>query len=442
MGTISVNAVGKYYKRYAKRWHRLVEWVDVDQQPRHEKHWVLRNVSFDIRAGESVAIIGENGAGKSTLLKIITGTTLPSAGSVRVSGQIAALLELGMGFHPDFTGRENAYMAGQLLGFSRDVINTRMEAIEAFADIGNYIDQPVRTYSSGMQVRLAFSVATCIRPEVLIIDEALSVGDIFFQQKCFDRIAKFRELGTTLLFVTHGLSSIYALCDRVLMLVRGELVQDGDPKTVINIFQRNELEQINRLSNAAPVAAIPDHGSRQSSNSSKYQLEMDPDQSGEAADSLSFDRENFATDLAHLESVAILQEQIPVSAVLSGSLISIAISIRAGADLDDPHIGFQIRNLRGEPVFMTNTYCMDRKIGPLRAGQIASVVFSLRAALAPGDYTITVGVGNDGYGESNLRQALLRRHGAAALIVLTNRVDIRWAGVCNLYPTAEITSPR
>src|SRR5437868_6231977 len=187
MSVIQVISIGKHYKRYPNRWSRLAEWLG-SKNSRHEKHWVLRDISFDVGAGESIGIIGHNGAGKSTLLKLITGTTQPSTGSATVQGRVAALLELGMGFHPDFAGRQNAFMSGQLLGYSNEEIAARMHDIEAFAEIGDYIDQPVRTYSSGMQVRLAFSVATCIRPDVLIVDEALSVGDIYFQQKCFERI--------------------------------------------------------------------------------------------------------------------------------------------------------------------------------------------------------------------------------------------------------------
>ncbi|MCB1822234.1 MAG: ABC transporter ATP-binding protein, partial [Candidatus Competibacteraceae bacterium] len=181
MGQIIVRNVGKAYKRYASHWARLQEWLDPRDQPRHQAHWVLRGMDFTVAPGEAVGIIGNNGAGKSTLLKIITGTTQPTEGTVTVSGRVAALLELGMGFHPDFTGRQNVFMAGQLLGHSVATLEERFPDIEAFAEIGDYIDQPVRTYSSGMQVRLAFSVATAIRPEILIVDEALSVGDAYFQ---------------------------------------------------------------------------------------------------------------------------------------------------------------------------------------------------------------------------------------------------------------------
>src|SRR5205085_1659835 len=210
------------------RWSRLAEWM-IPGRPRHKLKWVLRDVSFSVKPGEAVGLIGINGAGKSTLLKLITGTTQPTTGGVHMEGRVAALLELGMGFHPDFTGRQNVFMAGQLLGMTVDEIARLMPEIEAFAEIGDYMDQPVRVYSSGMQMRVAFSVATARRPDILIVDEALSVGDAYFQHKSFARIRSFREMGTTLLFVSHDKSAIQALCDEAILLHGGRIAIQGDP---------------------------------------------------------------------------------------------------------------------------------------------------------------------------------------------------------------------
>ena len=209
MGKLVVSHIGKAYKRYSGKWARVLEWLS--GKPHHDKTWVLRDIHFTVNPGEAVGIVGVNGAGKSTLLKIITGTTQPTSGSVHTEGRVAALLELGMGFHPDFTGRQNVFMAGQLLGLGSDEIAACMPAIEAFAEIGDYIDRPVRTYSSGMQMRLAFSVATAVRPAVLIVDEALSVGDAYFQHKSFNKIREFREQGTTLLIVSHDEALLQSL---------------------------------------------------------------------------------------------------------------------------------------------------------------------------------------------------------------------------------------
>src|SRR5476651_2867714 len=236
MGAITVKQLGKAYKQYPTRWSRLAEWLLPMRGPRHQLKWILSDINFHVAAGEAVGLIGVNGAGKSTLLKLITGTTQASSGSVSVGGRVAALLELGMGFHPDFTGRQNVYMAGQLNGLSVTEIDALMADIEAFAEIGDYIEQPVRVYSSGMQMRLAFSVATVRRPDVLIVDEALSVGDAYFQHKSFERIRQFRQQGTTLLIVSHDRSAIQAICDRAILLNAGRLELEGSPEAIFDYY--------------------------------------------------------------------------------------------------------------------------------------------------------------------------------------------------------------
>ncbi|MFZ3048097.1 MAG: polysaccharide ABC transporter ATP-binding protein, partial [Desulfatirhabdiaceae bacterium] len=254
LGYLHIHNVGKAYKRYPKKWGRMAEWLGMKAQ--HELRWVLRDISFDVKPGESVGIIGVNGAGKSTLLKIITGTTRPTTGSVEAGGSISALLELGMGFHPEFTGRQNAYMGAQLRGLKVSDVDAKIREIEDFAEIGDYFDQPMRTYSTGMHVRLAVSVATCERPEILIVDEALSVGDTYFQHKSFDRIRNFRDAGTTLLFVSHSAAAIKTLCDRAILLDQGGIQRDDAPDAVLDYYnaviarQREdyEIQQSERFS--------------------------------------------------------------------------------------------------------------------------------------------------------------------------------------------------
>ena len=214
--SIVVENVGKTYRVGQGRKERFKEWFIPFYKPKIQPTWVLQDISFVVRQGEAIGIVGMNGAGKSTLLKIITGTTAPTTGKVTFQGRVAALLELGMGFHPDFTGRQNITLAGQLIGLTNDEIVRTTPDIEAFAEIGAAIDEPVRTYSSGMQMRLAFALATAVRPDVLIVDEALSVGDSYFQQKSFQKIREFREEGTTLLFVSHDKSAVLQLCDRAI----------------------------------------------------------------------------------------------------------------------------------------------------------------------------------------------------------------------------------
>ncbi len=434
MGRIVVDAIGKAYKRYPSRWARLQEWLDPANRPRHQPHWVLRNVSFIVAPGEAVGIIGNNGAGKSTLLKIITGTTQPTEGTVTIGGQIAALLELGMGFHPEFTGRQNVFMSGQLLGYSTEIIQQCFSTIEAFAEIGDYIDQPVRTYSSGMQVRLAFSIATAIRPDILIVDEALSVGDIFFQQKCFDRIRFFREQGTTLLFVTHSLSTIYSLCDRGILLDRGQIILDDTPKPVIDLYQSLDLQRRNTQASKAeiplPITTEPAKSQERIVEplilDQKTMVDIPPADGGLVGDIM--------TGYAIIENVELVSQGQKVAAIVSEEPLDIVISVLFNRFCDDPHIGFQLRDARGEPVFMTNTYCMYEDIGAVTTGQRIQAVFSFKAALAPGSYTITAGVANRGVGEGQFFEALARRQNTISLNVLKNIKSIQWGGVYNLEP--------
>ena len=236
MNSIVVDRLGKAYKHYRSQWLRALEHFLPWSVSRHQQKWVLKELSFTIRQGEAVGIVGVNGAGKSTLLKMLTGTTRPTEGSVQINGRVAALLELGIGFHPDFTGRQNVFMSGLMMGLTRHQLTQLMPEIAAFADIGDYLEQPVRIYSSGMQMRLAFAVATAIRPDILIVDEALCVGDSRFQAKCFARIAEFKKAGTTLLLVSHSAEDIVKHCDRALFLKNGRLELDGPSREVTNRY--------------------------------------------------------------------------------------------------------------------------------------------------------------------------------------------------------------
>jgi lipopolysaccharide transport system ATP-binding protein len=240
MGKIKVVNLRKVYKQYPKRTSRLIEWLSLGRKRCHQTIEILKGISFDVASGDSVAILGVNGAGKSTLLKIITGTTSPTEGHVELSGKVSALLELGMGFHPEFTGRQNVYMSGQLLGMSTDEISAHMESIVEFSEIGDYIDKPVRVYSSGMQVRLAFAVATSQRPDILVVDEALSVGDSAFQRKCYQRIESYREEGMTLLFVTHDIETVKRICNRAILIKSGTIAAIGDAKEICNLYEKEQ----------------------------------------------------------------------------------------------------------------------------------------------------------------------------------------------------------
>lgn len=357
MGALVVSNIGKAYKRYPGKWTRALEWVTGRTQ--HEKTWVLRDISFTIQPGEAVGIIGVNGAGKSTLLKIITGTTQATTGSVGIQGRVAALLELGMGFHPDFTGRQNVMMAGQLLGLHAHEIIACMPAIEAFAEIGDYIDQPVRMYSSGMQMRLAFSVATAVRPDILIVDEALSVGDAYFQHKSFNRIREFRAQGTTLLIVSHDRSAIQSLCDRAILLERGFVIKDGNPEEVMDFYNAIIAER----ENATVEVKRLDDGRAQTSS---------------------------GTGEARVESIKLLNEDDQaVEFINVGQLVRLKVEVRIHADLPELVFGYMIKDRLGQQVFGTNTHHLDVDITHLVMGERLTLLFSFPANIGLGSYSVS-----------------------------------------------------
>lgn len=358
MGTITVTDLGKAYKQYSNRWSRLAEWLLPGKRPRHTLKWVLQDISFTVHAGEAVGIIGINGAGKSTLLKMITGTTQPTTGSVHISGRVAALLELGMGFHPDFTGRQNAFMAGQLLGYSVEEIARLMPEIEAFAEIGDYLDQPVRVYSSGMQMRLAFSVATARRPDVLVVDEALSVGDAYFQHKSFDRIREFRKRGTTLLLVSHDKGAIQAICDRAILLNGGHLAMQGEPEAVMDYYNA----MLAMRENQSVRQTVADDGKPQTISGN-----------GEAT----------------VEALMLLNEQNErIEVVNVGQSVKLRITVSTKTDLPELVLGYMIKDRLGQAVFGTNTYHLKRKILDVESGTRIVYTFQFRANLGEGAYSI------------------------------------------------------
>jgi len=360
MGTITVKNLGKSYQQYSSRWARLLEWVVPFLGSRHVQKTVLRNIDFELAEGEALGIIGVNGAGKSTLLKLITGIVRPTSGCVQVTGRVAALLELGIGFHPDFTGRQNAYMAGQLLGFSTADIDRLMPEIEAFAEIGQYIDEPVRVYSSGMQMRLAFSVATAHRPDVLIIDEALSVGDAYFQHKSFGRIKAFRKLGTTLLIVSHDKAAIQAVCDRAILLNNGEIALEDTPETVMDYY--------NALLSARDGVVI---------EQTRAQTGAVQTRSGTAEVKI------ISVDLLNATDGVI--EQVKV-----GQLVVLRIKARVLADLDRLVMGYLIKDRLGQPIFGTNTSHLDQTLHQLKQDEELTFNVSFTANLGEGSYSIAV----------------------------------------------------
>ncbi|MGZ4954211.1 MAG: ABC transporter ATP-binding protein [Methylobacter sp.] len=358
-GELHVQNLGKSYRQWGGELRRIASWFVSFIHPR-EEHWVLKGVSFSISPGEAVGIVGQNGAGKSTLLKLITGTTSPTQGHVQLRGRVAAILELGMGFNPDLTGRQNAYHSAGLMGYSQADIDRVMPEIEAFAEVGEYFDQPVRTYSSGMQMRVAFSVATARRPDVLIVDEALSVGDAYFQHKSFDRIREFRKQGTTLLIVSHDKGAIQSICDRAILINAGCLVMQGEPEAVMDYYNAMLAEKENQTVR------------QQETSDGKLQTISG---SGEAT----------------IADIALLNEKGErIEAVNVGQPVQLRIVVQIKADLPELVLGYMIKDRLGQPVFGTNTHHLDQALIHVPRDTTVTFCFNFNANLGCGTYSVAV----------------------------------------------------
>jgi len=355
---LKIDSVGKAFREYGMEWQRMLGWFGLKQTPTVE-HWVLRNLSFEVGAGEAVGIVGQNGAGKSTLLKLVTGTLRPTEGSIRVAGKIAAILELGMGFNPDLTGRQNARYSAGLMGLSAADIGAAMPYIEDFAEIGDYFDEPIRTYSSGMQMRVAFSVVTAMRPEILIVDEALAVGDAYFAHKSMARIREFRERGTTLLIVSHDASAIQSLCDRAILLDRGRMLKDGLPEEVMDYYN-------------ALIAA-----------KANEDVQVTQHESGKAQ-TISGSGE------AEVESIGLFNAAgAPVEFVNVGEPVQLRVRVRVRDAIPKLVLGYMIKDRLGQPVFGTNTFHTRQMVEQLEAGQRVDYTIAFPMNLGAGSYSVS-----------------------------------------------------
>jgi len=361
MPVIQVEGLGKRYKRYASQWGRFAEALTGGRRVFHTPHWALRGISFQVGEGESVGIVGQNGAGKSTLLKILAGTTQPTEGRFACHGRTAALLELGMGFHPEFTGRQNAVMGCQILGFPAEEIRELLPWIIEFSELGDYIDEPIRTYSSGMHIRLAFSVAAASRPQVLMVDEALSVGDAYFQHKCSARIRAFRNEGTSLLFVSHDPGAVKTLCDRAILLDQGMVVREGPPDAVLDYY--NAL--IAKREHDAEIVAIENQFGRRITRSGNKRAEI--------------------ADIQMIDG-----QQRPTRAFRSGEPATIICRVAFNAEVEETTVGIAIRDRLGNEVYGTNTHHLGIAVPRGAPRSLVEVQFSMRLTLGYGNYSLTV----------------------------------------------------
>lgn len=359
MSVLSVNNVGKAFRKYHSELHRFARWFGV-QARAAEETWVLRNINFSIQPGEAIGIVGQNGAGKSTLLKIITGTLKPTEGHVHIDGRIAAILELGMGFNPELSGRQNVRHTAGLMGFTPDLIDKAMPDIEAFAEIGEYFDQPVRVYSSGMQVRVAFAVATAWRPEILIVDEALSVGDAYFQHKSFAKIREFREQGTTLLIVSHDRNAIQSLCDRAVLLEGGTVIKDGAPEEVFDFYNALIADKENSTIN---VTKLDDGKMRTVSGTGEAQV----------------------LDISLCNKDGEVVEYIGV-----GDQVELRALIKVHQPIETLVFGYGIKDRLGQVMYGTNTWHTDQVIENPEPGSEYLLKLNFAANLGAGSYSVQV----------------------------------------------------
>ena len=383
---IQVKGLEKAYKLYDKPSDRLKEALGLSRKKKYKEHYALKGVDLEIYKGETVGIIGTNGSGKSTILKIITGVLNPTSGTVKVDGRISALLELGAGFNMEYNGIENIYLNGTMMGFSKKEIDAKMDDILSFADIGEYVNQPVKTYSSGMFVRLAFAVAINIEPEILIVDEALSVGDVFFQAKCYHKFEEFKQMGKTIVFVSHDLSSISKYCDRVVLLNQGVKLGEGSPKEMIDAYKQVLVGQYPLPENDGQNL-LNDDDIEAAAASVNEKKEVNQDLS------VNPDLLEYGTRAAVIESYKITDDMgRDTGTVLKGKKCSISMTVRFEEDIEAPIFAFTIKNIKGVEITGTNTMVEKAFLESVKAGTVMEITFTQEMNLQGGEYLLSLGV--------------------------------------------------
>ena len=408
---IKVEGISKRFKLYHSPADRLREIIIRKQY--HKDFVALNNISFEVCEGETLGIIGQNGAGKSTLLKILSGIIIADSGIITIDGNVTGLLELGTGFNYEMTGLENIYMNGTLLGMSPDDIDQKKQTIIDFSELGEFIDEPIKTYSSGMTMRLAFSIAIHADPKCFLVDEALAVGDAYFQQKCMRTIQEFRAGGGSIVFVSHDMNAVRTLCDRALLLDRGHAIEYGDTKSVVDFYENTMIKQIHK---------------------GESELSIIKENSGKNGG-----RSGLNTGEVKLKSIKIVNENDEeISTIESEQNVKIVFEITSIKDLAEPHFGLTIRNYLGQRIFQIDTDSMRLKPKELFASQIAKISFFLNIPLSPGNYSVSIGVANKGNGIGMFEEYLLFIQDAELLKVTPNPKAILYSGIINLNPQVTI----
>lgn len=378
MAAIIVKNLSKVYNLYEKPIDRLKETLSLSKKIYHKSFYALNDISFEVAQGETVGIVGTNGSGKSTILKIITGVLTPTEGSVAINGKISALLELGAGFNMEYTGIENIYLNGTMMGFTKKEMDEKIKDILDFADIGDFVYQPVKTYSSGMLVRLAFATAIKVEPEILIVDEALSVGDVFFQAKCFNKINEIKQKGTTILLVTHDMSSIIKYCDRAVLLNRGNFVEEGKPNKIVDLYKKILANQYdpNKTEATVEAASIKVDDEKKWMN----QLSINPDQ-------------NFYGDKrAEITDVGIFDDQGRLTnLIMKGKEFSIKMKVKFNETISEPIFAFTIKDTKGTELVGTNTLVENTDVKMVEVGKTYVISFTQKMMLQGQDYLISLG---------------------------------------------------
>ncbi len=411
---IAVENVCKIYKLYDKPMDRLKEALGLTRNVKHREHFALNNVNFQVKQGECVGIIGTNGSGKSTILKIITGVLNPTSGAVTVNGRISALLELGAGFNQEYSGMENIYLNGTMNGFSNAEIDAKLQDILDFADIGDYVHQPVKTYSSGMFVRLAFSVAINIEPEILIVDEALSVGDVFFQAKCYHKFEEFKKMGKTIMIVSHDLSSIAKYCDRVILLNQGVKLGEGSPKEMIDDFKRVLVGQYELPEQKSEQSLLNDAEVQEAVHTKAAAQKRAREGNAENTKTL-----EYGTREAEIEEIYIVDDHgVRTNAILKGMEFGIYMKVRFHQDLPAPIFAFSIKTAKGTEITGTNTMFEKAFLESVSAGSEKLVSFTQKMSLQGGEYLISFGV--TGY-NGNEFQVYHRLYDALDITVISDK---------------------
>ena len=405
---IHVEGLNKVYRLYDHNRDRLIDSLGLARKKRYREHFALNNVDLDVYQGECVGIIGTNGSGKSTILKIITGVLNPTSGTVQVNGRISALLELGAGFNYEYNGIENVYLNGTMIGFSEKEIDEKLQDILDFADIGDYVYQPVKTYSSGMFVRLAFAVAINIDPEILIVDEALSVGDVFFQAKCYHKFEEFKKQGKTILFVSHDLSAISKYCDRAVLLNQGVKLGEGSPRDMIDIYKQVLVGQYELPSGDKKANLAADEDIRKAAAEKvdgKKDEEDGTDGTAAQKAGTASGEESRPTPGINVQALEYGTKEAEIveyymtdgaglrtSAILKGESFTLHMKVEVHKDLKAPIFALSIKNIKGVEITGTNTMVEKSFLESVKAGEVLTITFTQKVRLQGGEYLLSLGV--------------------------------------------------